>query len=225
MSRPKNRKKEVTKSLVLHSAAKLFIENGYSNTRIKDIAEEAQVSYNDVFRTFEDKDTILSELVGLVLEYQFEKTSEVLKGYNTTKIQTYAFETVLQLHVAESYEHIREMYLTSYSLPRSTEAIYDTITSKLENIFKDYLPEHQTKDFFELEIASAGIMRGFISVPCDMYFTMDRKVNRFLESLLKIFDVDKKTINETIDFLKQFDFKKLAIELLDSLFDYLEDRT
>lgn len=225
MPRPKNRKKEITKSYVLHSAAKLFIQNGYTNTRIKDIAEEANVSYNDVFRVFGDKDRILSELVGLVLEYQFVITSKILSEYKVDKIKTYAFETVLQLNVAELYEHIREMYLVSYSLPHSTETIYKTITLKLEEVFKDYLPMYQTKDFYELEIASAGIMRGFISVPCDMYFTMDRKVARFLETLLKIFDVDKKTIAETTEFLKQFDFKEIAIELLNSLFEYLENRT
>ncbi len=71
MPRPLNRKKEETRSLILHSAAKLFIEQGYSNTRIKDIANDANVSYNDVFRLFEEKDNILSELVGLVLEFQF----------------------------------------------------------------------------------------------------------------------------------------------------------
>lgn len=67
MGRPLNRKKEITKSLVLHSASKLFIEKEYYNTRIRDIAEDANVSYNDVFRQFGDKDTILSELIGLVL--------------------------------------------------------------------------------------------------------------------------------------------------------------
>ena len=30
-----------------------------------------------------------------------------------------------------------------------------------ENVFKEYLPEYETKDFYELEIATAGIMRGF----------------------------------------------------------------
>ena len=79
MARPLNRKKEVTKSLVLHSASKLFIERGYSNTRIRDIAEDANVSYNDVFRQFGDKDTILSELIGLVLECQFETSENILK--------------------------------------------------------------------------------------------------------------------------------------------------
>ena len=224
MARPLNRKKEETKSLILHSAAKLFIEQGYSNTRIKDIANDANVSYNDVFRLFEEKDNILSELVGLVLEFQFEKSIEITKQYTNDKLLMYAFETVLQLHVAESLEHIREMYLVSYSLPNSSKVVYKTVTSKLEYIFKDRLPGLETKDFYELEIASAGIMRGYISVPCDMYFTMDRKIKIFLETLFKIYDVTKEEIKEIIKFIEKFDFKKYSDEILNSLFNYLESK-
>jgi len=224
MARPLNRKKEVTRSLVLHSASKLFIENGYSNTRIKDIAEEANVSYNDVFRLFGEKENILSELVGLVLEFQFEKSIEITKEYTDDKLLIYAFETVLQLYVAEGVEHIREMYLVSYSLPNASKVVYKTITSKLEDVFKDRLPELETKDFYELEIASAGIMRGYISVPCDMYFTIERKRKRFLETLLKIYDVPKEEVIDIIKFIESFDFKKHADDLLKSLFSYLESK-
>ena len=42
-----------------------------------------------------------------------------------------------------------------------------------------------------MEIASASIMRGFMSVPCDVYFTMEAKVSRFLDCSLKLYDVPK----------------------------------
>ena len=174
---------------------------------------------------FGEKDSILSELVGLVLEFQFIKSKKVLKEYNVDKLYVYAFETVMQLYIAESLEHIREMYLVSYSSLNSSKVIYKTMTEKLEDTFKTRLPKLETKDFYELEIACAGIMRGYISVPCDMYFTMDRKVNKFIETTYKLYDVEVGKINEIKEFLKQFDFKKYAEEVLDSLFEYLESRT
>ena len=225
MARPLKRKKEATKSLILHSAAKLFIDRGYGNTRIKDIAETAGVSYNDVFRLFGDKDTILSELTGLVLECQFETSEKVLLNITNKKLFIYAFETVLQLYIAESLEHIREMYMVSYSLPHSLQKVHKTITIKLEEVFKEQLPDFETKDFYELEIASAGIMRGYISVPCDMYFTMNRKIKRFIESNFRIYSVDEETIVEVLEFLEQFDFKEIANEVLNNLFDYIQKRT
>ena len=213
MARPLKREKKDTKSMVLHAASKLFIERGYSNTRIKDIADEANVSYNEVFRILEDKETILCELVGLVLECQFEASKIILKDVTDDKILFYAFETVLQLHIAESIEHIREMYSVSYSLMNSMD------------VFKDHLPHLEEKDFYELEIASAGIMRGYLTVPCDMYFTMDRKIRKFLETTFKIYDVPKEKIEEAIEFVSRFNFNEIASAVINNLFKYLEKRT
>ena len=225
MARPLKRKKSDTKSMVLHAASKLFIERGYSETRIKDIASEANVSYNEVFRTFVDKETILCELVGLVLEFQFEVSKEALKDVTDDKILFYAFETVLQLYIAESTEHIREMYLVSYSFLSSSKVIYKTITSKLMEVFKDRLPHLEEKDFYELEIASAGIMRNFMSVPCNMYFTMERKLRRFLETTFLIYRVSDEKINEAIEFVSKYDFKMISQGVLERMLKYLEDRT
>ena len=225
MARPIKRKKSVTKSMVLHAASKLFLKQGYVNTRIIDIANDAGVSYNEVFRICVDKDTILSELVGLVVECQFKETHKILTGVTDDKLLIYAFETVLQLYMAETIEHIREMYSVSYSLPISSQVIYDVITKKLEDTFKQHLPHYQTKDFYELEIASAGIMRGYITVPCDMYFTIDRKVKRFLESTFRVFKVDEEKIIEAIEFVSKYDFKSIAHKVIDSLYDYLSDNT
>ena len=225
MARTFKRERGKTRSLVLHSASKLFIERGYSNTRIKDIATDSGVGYNEIFRMFIDKDNLLSQLVDLVIEHQFNFTEEYLKDKTNDKLLYYAFESVLQLYIAESSEHIREMYSVSYSLPHTSHKIYEFITEKLENVFKEYLPEYETKDFYELEIACAGIVRGFIIYPCNMYFTMDRKVSRLLKTILKIYEVPKERIEETIRFVNQFDMKNLAKEVLDTLFEYIINRT
>ena len=224
MSRPLNRERGKTRTLVLHSATKLFIENGYTNTRIKDIAIDSGVGYNEIFRMFVDKDNLLSHLVNLVIEHQFEMSKKYLKD-NTDELLLYVFECVLQLYISELSENIREMYAVSYSMPNTSHKIYDYITCKLETVFKKYLPEYETKDFYELEIAAAGIMRGFIINPCNMYFTMDRKINRFVKTLLKIFEVPKDKINEIINTINSFDMKLYAKEVMDTLYEYISTRT
>ena len=70
------KKYEVIKNKLLHSAAKLFLERGYHNTKIIDITKEANVDANAVARVFGDKDGLMAELVGYVLEGQFESTSK-----------------------------------------------------------------------------------------------------------------------------------------------------
>ncbi len=216
---------DVVRSRILHSAAKLFLEKGYSNSTTREIAKTAGINVSAMNRLMKSKENILSELVEFVLEGQFESTHKILDGITDDKILFYATETTLQLYMAESSEHIRELYTVSYSLPGSTDIIQHTITRKLEEIFKEHLPHLETKDFYELEIASGGIMRNFMIVPCDMYFTMDRKVKRFLETTLLVYRVPQTKIDEAIEFVSRFDFKAIAEKVIGNMLSYLESKT
>ena len=221
----KVKRSEINRSKILHAAAKLFLAKGYAESTVKEIASEAGVNLGSLTFAFKSKENILCELVGFVLEGQFEAAGRLLKGVTEDLILFYAVETVMQLHMAESSEHMREMYSVSYSLPQSSQIIYRTITGKLEYIFKEYLPDLEAKDFYEREIASGGIMRGFMTVPCDMYFTMERKVKSFLETTFLVYEVPKEKIAEAIAFVGQFDFEKIAQETIENMLKYLESRT
>lgn len=216
--------KKSIKERVLHTSAKLFFEKGYQESTLREIANKSGVNYGSLTFAFKNKENILSMLIAKVFEYQFEMTDKYLKGVTEDKILYYAFETTLQLHLAESSEHMREMYNVSYSLNNPSLEVFRTISNKLEYIFKDHLPYLEKKDFYELEIASAGIMRNFITVPCDVYFTMERKVRRFLETTFLIFRVEDKKIKEAIDFVLKFDFEKIANEVLDKFLESLESK-
>lgn len=215
---------EAMRKHVLFVSAKLFLQKGYTATSLKEIAKTADINIGSVMNLFKAKEDILAELAKYVLEEQFTATAELLKSKTEDRILFYAAETTLQLHIAESSEHIRDIYNAAYSLPKTTEIIQHTITHKLEEIFKPSLPHLETKDFFELEIASGGIMRGFMTIPCDMYFTMDRKVKRFLETTFKLYDVPKEKIRETVDFVSGFDFETIAKQTIGSMLTFLEQK-
>ena len=213
------------RSRVLHAAAKMFLEKGYQSTTMRELAKNAEVNYGSLMFAFKNKENILCELVEYVLDGQFEATDRLLKGVTDDKVLFYAAETTLQLYIAESSEHMREMYNVSYSLPHSSNIIFSKITGKLQEIFGEYLPSWQTKDFYEREIASAGIMRNHISVPCDIYFTMQRKVRAFLEATFLIYRVPDEKIAEAIEFVSRFDFVSIADGVIENMLGYLESRT
>ena len=100
----------------------------------------------------------------------------------------------------------------------------NTTKKKLQHIFKEQLPYFEEKDFYELEIAAAGIMRNFLTISCDKYFTIDRKINRFLETTFLIYRVSDEKIKEVIDFVKQIDFEKLARLTSGKILGYIESR-
>lgn len=68
-------------------------------------------------------------------------------------------------------------------------------------------------------------MRGFLVNPCTIYFTMDRKIKRYIESIYKLFEVPKEKIEETINFINQFDMKLIANNVIETLYDFISKRT
>ncbi len=210
------------KAKVLNVSARMFLTEGYDQATIRKIAAAVKMNSGSITYVFGTKEAVVCELVKYVLEGQFNFTEKLLQGKTDDKILFYAAETTLQLYMAESNEHVRKLYNVAYSLPNSSEIIYHMITKKLEDIFKETLPEWQTKDFYEREIASAGVMRNYMSVPCDMYFTMDRKVKGFIESTLLLYRVPDEKIKEAIAFVSQFDFTALAKQIIDGMLAELE---
>ena len=222
---PRHQRQDAVKTKVLHAAAKLFLEKGYTASSLREIADLAGVAYGSMTFAFGSKEGILSELVGFVLDGQFEFTERLLGGVTEDKILFYATETTLQLYMAESSEHIRELYSLSYSQAASSDIIYNKITVKLAEIFKEQYPEFTKGEFYEKELASAGIMRNYMTRPCGIYFTMDRKVNAFLENTFLLYEIPREKINEAIAFVARFNFTQLAEEVMENMLSYLESKT
>lgn len=207
---------------ILFAAATLFMKNGFEATTVKEIATEAGISTSKLMYEMESKENILCDLVTYVIEGQFRAATHLMEGKSDDPMLFYAVETVLQLHIAESSEQLRNIYTSAYSLPRTSEIIQHNLTQKLERIFGAHLPHLETKDFYELEIASGGIMRGFLTIPCDMYFTMERKARRFLETTFLVYRVPDEKIQEIIEFTTQFNFPAIAKDTVAQMLDFLK---
>ena len=217
-----HRSTEENKKLLLEVAAKLFLQKGYTATTLREIAKEAGVNIGSLMYTYESKENILCDLVSFVLGGQFAATEKLLAGKTEDVLLFWAAETTLQLYIAESSEYIRELYLAAYSHSKPASLIYQCIAEKLQVYFKAYYPAYEFKDFYELEIATGGIIRGFMSVPCDMYFTMQRKVKRYLETAFLVYKVPEAKIREAVNFVSQIDFESAAPQVINQLLAALD---
>lgn len=179
MPRGIQRKGIIRRNKILRSAVKLFLEGGYEKTTTANIAQAAGMAPSSFFAAFENKEALLYTLTESMFESQFDN-AEKLIGSSADPLLVYAVETALQMYITELSEPLRELYVMAYSLPTTSEYIYQNTAKKVGALFKDYVPGAQEKDFYEMDIASAGVMRGFMAKHCDLYFTIDQKLKRFL---------------------------------------------
>ena len=177
----------LTQQKMLRAAVKLFLEKRYEGTTTAEIARAAGMPPSSFFRAFPSKEALLLELDKRMFSGQFALAEQHSAAQDPVLL--YAVETAIQLHIAELTEPLRELYVTAYTLPSTSAYLYRSTAKRLEGIFGDYLPDAEAKDFYEMEIASTGMMRSFMAVPCDVYFTVERKIARFLECALKLYNV------------------------------------
>lgn len=196
---------------MINAGIMLFLKNGYEKTSTSQIAKEAGMSQASFFAAFSNKEALLLTLVEEMFESQFRRTESAVGKYKDPLL-LYALETSIQMTIAETSEPLRELYVAAYTLPTTSEYIYKMTAKKLAEIFGEYMPEAEEKDFYELDIASAGITRGFMAKECNIYFTMEQKLRRYLSCCMKIYNVPEEKANVAIEAALSMDLRSFAEE-------------
>lgn len=196
---------------MINAGIMLFLKNGYEKTSTSQIAKEAGMSQASFFAAFSNKEALLLTLVEEMFESQFRRTESAVGKYKDPLL-LYALETSIQMTIAETSEPLRELYVAAYTIPTTSEYIYKMTAKKLAEIFGEYMPEAEEKDFYELDIASAGITRGFMAKECNIYFTMEQKLRRYLSCCMKIYNVPEEKANAAIEAALSMDLRSFAEE-------------
>ena len=203
---------------VLRAAARLFVEKGYTATTTRELAVCAGVQVSAMNRAFGSKEHILSELVHDVMNSQFSEPARLRRGKVGDKVFSYALDVALQFHMAENSESVRDLFSSAYTLPEVSERLLRSMTEKvIQPTFSVYLPGNTMEDFYELEIATGNILRGYMAVRCSEAFPMKKKISRFLEAALRIYRVPEVKIRQAELYISQFDLEEMAARLIREL--------
>ena len=170
-------------------------------------------SFQNIFHT---KDGVLTELIGMMFGRQFGAVKP-LTANAPSSAYIYAVETALQLALTEQSENLRDIYVEAYTFPATAEIIHRSTTAELQTAFGAYLPGCAECDFYEMELGTAGMMRGYMARKCDPYLTLERKIRRFLSMSLSAFQVPEEERERIIAFVAGVDVRAEARKVMDAL--------
>ena len=208
---------EEAKKRILAACACLFLEKGYTNTRVTEVLKAADVSASTFQNIFRTKDGVLTEFVRIMFGSQFGAARQLTMNA-PSPAHVYAVETALQLALTEMNENLRNIYVEAYTYPASAEIIHRSTAVELQAAFGAYLPAFTAGDFYETELGTAGMMRTFMARRCDPYFTLERKIRRFLEMSLCVFHVPQEERAQIIAYAAGVDLRAAAKKVMDALF-------
>lgn len=213
--------KEESRKKILSACVRLFWVQGFRKTPPKQILQEAGVSAGTFYNLYKSKAGVLMELTDFMFSQQFGIAGKLSAG-GASPALVYALETSIQLALTELNENLREIYIEVYTQPDILERIRQKTTAELQRIFAPYLPECSASDFYEMDIGTAAIMRGYMERPCDLYFTLERKIECFLRMTLTVYHVPEAQISEILQTIAALDIRTIADSVMQRLFTALQ---
>lgn len=117
MSR-QSRKSEQTKTTIVDTAIRLFRQQGYEETTMRQIAEEAGVALGSAYYYFESKEHLVQELYRRMHEEQFEAIRPLLETQTGLKTRLLGVISGI-LAVLEPYHNITRALFKSAADPSS----------------------------------------------------------------------------------------------------------
>ena len=202
---------------------RLFLEQGYKNTSVSQIVDEAGVARGSYLNLFPTKDRILLELTETMFGGQFGVARSIADS-KLPPVYAYAVETAIQLTLTELNENLREIYIEAYTQKEASEFIFRETAKELYQIFGPYQPELTARDFYDMEIGSASIMRGYMAHPCDEELTLEKKLRLFLTMSLRAYNVPKEETEQAIRFVEGLDIRTISEQVMQALFRALAMR-
>ena len=209
-----------TKRKILTVCVRLFLEQGYKNTSVSQIVDEAGVARGSYLNLFPTKDKILLDLTETMFGGQFGVARSIADS-KLPPVYAYAVETAIQLTLTELNENLREIYIEAYSLPDTSEYIYLHTTAELKQIFSANFPDYSDSDFYEMEIGTAGLMRNYMARKCDIHFPLERKLSRFLTAAMRVYRVPEDELEQAVRFVERLDIRSIAERVMHTLFQTL----
>ena len=209
-----------TKRKILTVCVRLFLEQGYKNTSVSQIVDEAGVARGSYLNLFPTKDKILLDLTETMFGGQFGVARSIADA-KLPPVYAYALETAIQLTLTELNENLREIYIEAYSLPETSEYIYLHTTAELKQIFSANFPDYSDSDFYEMEIGTAGLMRNYMARKCDIHFPLERKLSRFLTAAMRVYRVPEDELEQAVRFVERLDIRSIAERVMHTLFQTL----
>ena len=210
-----------TKKKILTACVKLFLEEGYKNTTVSRIIEEAGVARGSYLNLFPTKDKILLELTQTMFGGQFD-VARSIANRNLPPVFAYAVETAIQLTLTELNENLREIYIEAYTIPDTAEYIYLNTTAELRQIFGANFPDYSDSDLYDMEIGTAGLMRNYMARKCDIHFPLERKLSRFLTAAMRVYLVPEEDQEKVLAFIGSIDIQAISAKVMHKLFAMLE---
>lgn len=209
-----------TKLEIIAAATGLFLEKGYTNVMIADIAQEIGISKGNLAFHFHTKEHLLAELIKMLCDFQWKMMErEIMTGHSA--LIAYLFEIVSAACICREDAVARDLYVSAYISPLPLSLIRESDTGKAKSIFAEYCPQWQDADFQLAENIASGIE--FSMFTASEEIPLEQMLASSMEAILRLYGISEELRRESIREVLQMDYSLMGRRMLQGFEKYVAE--
>ena len=216
-------KSKLTKLEIIQVATKKFIEKGFSNTSIKVISDELNMSTGNITFYFPSKEHLLAELVDMLCEFQWKMMEDETSG-GKSSIMALALELVALASMCEEDEKAKNFYISAYTSALSLEIIRRNDAKRAKELFSEYCINWTEEQFVEAETLVSGIEYATLMTTGDSA-PLNVRIAGAVNTVLRIYNVPEEIIDKTLDKVLVMNYRRIGKRVLKEFKEYVENVT
>ncbi len=217
------KKHNQTKYEIIRTATRMFLDDGFSVTSPKMIADALDISTGNLTYHFPTKEHLLTVVVGKLCRFQWMKYTEAVEEGNTSLLAM-CLELTAMAAICEENAVAKDFYLSAYShpLPLSIIRHSDVVRSKL--IFNESRPDFDDAKFIETEIIVSGIEYATLMTAGDSV-SLEERIFGALNSIMMLFSIAEDVRQTKIQKVLAMDYRGIGRSILSQFKEYIKNLT
>jgi len=223
MALKRKKKPSATKLEIIKVASRLFLEEGYSVTSIREIGEKVGISSGNVMFHFPTKEHLLAELVDMLCDFQW-KLMENEADDNTDSVMSICLELMSMAAACEKNDIAKDFFVSAYQSPMTLEIIRKNDLERSKKVYAGYCKDWTENQYVEAETLVSGIEYATL-MTTENSAPLDIRISGALNQIMSIYDIPEETRKTKIAKLLDMDYRAIGQRILEDFIEYVEKVT
>lgn len=223
MALKRKKKPSATKLEIIKVASRLFLEEGYSVTSIREIGEKVGISSGNVMFHFPTKEHLLAELVDILCDFQW-KLMENETDDGISSVMAVCLELMSMAAACEENEIAKDFFVSAYQSPMTLEIIRRNDLERSKKVYADYCKSWTEDRYIEAETLVSGVEYATL-MTTENSAPLDIRISGALNQIMSIYDVPEETRKIKIARVLDMDYRATGQRILEDFIEYVEKVT
>lgn len=215
------RKANTTKLEIIQVSTEMFLEKGFTNTSVKAISEELDISTGNLTFYFPTKEHLLAVMVEMLCNFQWKMMSQAAHDGNKSLLAL-GLELLAMAAISEENENMKDFYISAYAHPMTLEIIRRNDAQRAEILFKEYTSDWTEEEFLAAEILVSGIEYATL-MTTNENLPLETRIAGAFNTIMMIYDVPQELREVNIKKVLAMDYRKMGRRILQEFMVYIRE--